>query len=157
MILNHFFLCAKPGITRSLLYIQFDSGEHFNMVYSFCLLDKVPCDRIKGPIKSCLTHFSLEQFVTSHIKLNDSTLQYPGGKTNKFQELMFLWRYLKIDSLGPRDAIGRHISGSTLAQVMACCLPAPSLYPNQCWLITSKVQWHTFVGNFTRDCANISH
>ena len=28
-----------------------------------------------------------------------------------------------------------HIFGSTLAQAMACCLPAPSHYMNQCWLI----------------------
>ena len=28
---------------------------------------------------------------------------------------------------------------STLAQVMACCLTAPSHYLNQCWFITSKV------------------
>ena len=27
--------------------------------------------------------------------------------------------------------------------VMACCLTAPSHYLNQCWLIFSKVQWHS--------------
>ena len=43
----------------------------------------------------------------------------------------------------PSDAIWRQISGSTLAQVMACCLTAPSHYLNQCWLITSMVQWHS--------------
>ena len=31
------------------------------------------------------------------------------------------------------DDIWRHRSGSTLAQVMACCLMAPSHYLNQCW------------------------
>ena len=45
-----------------------------------------------------------------------------------------------INSLGPSDAIWRHRSGSTLAQVMACCLTAPSHYLNQCWLIISKVR-----------------
>ena len=44
-----------------------------------------------------------------------------------------------FNSLRPSDAIWRHISGSTLAQVMACCLKAPSHYLNQCWLIISKV------------------
>ena len=44
-----------------------------------------------------------------------------------------------INSLGPSDAIWRQKSGSTLAQVMACCLTAPSHYLNQCWLIISKV------------------
>ena len=33
----------------------------------------------------------------------------------------------------PSDAIWRQRSGSTLAQVMACCLTAPSHYLNQCW------------------------
>ena len=35
-------------------------------------------------------------------------------------------------------------SGSTLAQVMACCLTAPSHYLNQCWLIISEVQSHVY-------------
>ena len=48
-----------------------------------------------------------------------------------------------INSLRPVDAIWQHRSGSTLAQVMACCLTAPSHYLNQCWFIISKqgVQW----------------
>ena len=49
-----------------------------------------------------------------------------------------------IKSLWPSDTIWRHRSWSTLAQVMACCLTAPSHYLNQCWLITSKVQWHSW-------------
>ena len=46
---------------------------------------------------------------------------------------------LHFNSLMPSEAIWRHRSGSTLAQVMACCLTAPSHYLNQCWLIISKV------------------
>ena len=34
------------------------------------------------------------------------------------------------------------IYGSTLVQVMACCLMAPSHYLNQCSLISDEVQWH---------------
>ena len=37
---------------------------------------------------------------------------------------------------------------NSLAQVMACCLTAPSHYLNQCWLI-SKVEWHSSKGKFT--------
>ena len=36
-----------------------------------------------------------------------------------------------FNSLWPNDAIWGHRSGSTLAQVMACCLMAPSHYLNQ--------------------------
>ena len=39
-----------------------------------------------------------------------------------------------INSLWPGDAIWQHRSASALAQVMACCLTAPSHYLNQCWL-----------------------
>ena len=45
----------------------------------------------------------------------------------------------KFNSLRPSDAIWWHRSGSTLAQVMACCLTAPRHYLNQCWFIISKV------------------
>ena len=51
---------------------------------------------------------------------------------------------VKFNSLGPNDAIWRQRSGSTLAQVMACCLTAPSHYLNQCWLVISMVQWHSY-------------
>ena len=46
-----------------------------------------------------------------------------------------------INSLWPSDAIWRQWSRSTLMQVMACCLTAPSHYLNQCWLIVTKVAW----------------
>ena len=45
----------------------------------------------------------------------------------------------RINSLWPGDTAWRHGTRSTLAQVMACCLTAPSHYLNQCWLIISKV------------------
>ena len=48
-----------------------------------------------------------------------------------------------LHSLWPSDAMWRQRSGSTLAQVMACCLAAPSHYLNQCWLIISEVLWHS--------------
>ena len=48
------------------------------------------------------------------------------------------------------DIMWWHRPGSTLAQVMTCCLTAPSHYLNQCWLIISEVQWHSVENNFTR-------
>ena len=49
----------------------------------------------------------------------------------------------KVTLLWPNDAIWRHKTGSTLAQIIACCLMTPSHYLNQCWLIISKVQWQS--------------
>ena len=54
-----------------------------------------------------------------------------------------------VNTLGSGDAIWHHKSGSTLAQIMACCLTAPSHYLNQCWLILSEVLWHLLERNFT--------
>ena len=48
-------------------------------------------------------------------------------------------------------------SGSTLAQVMACCLTAPSHYLNQSWFIISKVEWHSSKGKLTRDTWAINY
>ena len=49
-----------------------------------------------------------------------------------------LW-YGARNGLMPTHAIWRHGSGSTsLVQVMACCLSAPSHYLNQCWLIINS-------------------
>ena len=53
----------------------------------------------------------------------------------------------RINSLEPNDTIWWRKTGSTLAQVMACCLTAvtaPSHYLNQCGLIISKAV--TFMG-----------
>ena len=61
----------------------------------------------------------------------------------------------RFNSLWPSNAIdlGQHWLRKT---VMACCLTAPSHYLNQCWLIISKVQWHSSEGNFTRNSLAIS-
>ena len=58
-----------------------------------------------------------------------------------------------LNSLWPSDIKWRQGSRSTLAQVMACCLMAPSHYLNQCWLIISKVQRLSSEGNFTKDAS----
>ena len=55
-----------------------------------------------------------------------------------------------INSLWPSGTIRWQGNESTLAQVMACCLMAPSLYLNQCWLIITKVLWHSSEGIIMR-------
>ena len=47
-----------------------------------------------------------------------------------------------LNSLWPSGTIWCWRSGSTLAQVMACCLMATSHYLSQCWLIISEVLQH---------------
>ena len=50
-----------------------------------------------------------------------------------------------------------HRSGSTLAYVMVCCLTTPRHFLNQCWLIITKVKWHSSDISFTRDATAINH
>ena len=45
---------------------------------------------------------------------------------------------ISVNSLRPRDSIGRHKSGLTLAHGMACYLTTPSHYLNQCWLFMNE-------------------
>ena len=57
---------------------------------------------------------------------------------------------LWVKWLWPCDAIWCHRSGSTLAQVMTCCLTAPSHYLNQCWLSSSLLVHSPVAGFYTK-------
>ena len=64
---------------------------------------------------------------------------------------------MPINLLWPCRSICWHKSGSTLVQIMACCLPAPSHYLNQCWLIINETRWHLAAGNFADIIIAITH
>ena len=49
----------------------------------------------------------------------------------------------------------RHWTWSTLVQVMVCCQAAPTHYLDQCWLIISKVLWHSHDSNFTANAHDL--
>ena len=49
-----------------------------------------------------------------------------------------------LNTLWPGDAIWQYRAQSTLAQVMDCCLTAPSHYLKPCWLIISEVSWYSY-------------
>ena len=65
--------------------------------------------------------------------------------------------YIDINSLQPSSTTSWHWAGLTLAQVMADCLTARSLYLNQCGLIISKVQRYSSEDKFPRETLAISH
>ena len=70
-----------------------------------------------------------------------------------------IWvNWLLPKSLWPSDIyIRQHWSGSTLAQVGACCLMAPSHYQNQWWLPINEVPWHSYEDSFTTAASAINH
>ena len=51
--------------------------------------------------------------------------------------------FYNVNPLWHSDAIRRNKSGSALAQVIACCMAAPSHYFNQCSFLIGKVQKHS--------------
>ena len=61
----------------------------------------------------------------------------------KLSEISLLESWKVNSSLGSSDAILLWRSWWILVRVMACWLRAPSHYLNQCWLVMSKVQWHS--------------
>ena len=65
--------------------------------------------------------------------------------------MVFIWLPIR-NSLWPSDIMWQHTSVSTLTQVMACCLAAPSHYLNQCWCIISEVLWHSSFEQFNSEC-----
>ena len=83
--------------------------------------------------------------------LSESKLTY--CQSTSFQHILMklLFRPQFVNSLWPSAAIWWHRCRSISAQVMACCLPSPSHYINQCWLIISEVLWHSPEGDFTEN------
>ena len=144
------------------------SEDHIRWHWLFCLassavdsIDQYPLGSGQSPHIQCFT-------MNARLTLRPGR-NWPAFCRQHFQ-LRFLLRTLGylikfslrfgplvcIKLLWARDTIWRHRSGSTLAQVMACCLmamtcclTAPDLYLNQCWLLISEVLWHLPVMNST--------
>ena len=109
---------------------------------------------LKNPVKALnLIWYFMMSCVSSQFKLKIS------GNRTKISVQSYPLEEVNLTHCGlvSSDAIWQQRSGSTLTQVMACCLTAPSHYLKQCWLIISKVHWHVHEGNFTRDISAISH
>ena len=83
------------------------------------------------------------KMISNHNRTGDFVIQWMW----LFTHALYLSWYL--NSLWPSDAIWRHRSGSTLAQIMACSLTAPNHYRNQFWLPISKGFLHSSESHFT--------
>ena len=70
-----------------------------------------------------------------------------GRYTTKFYlgitHLKLLPHLPEDNSLWPSDVIWQYISGSTFAQIMACCLTTQSLYLDQSWRLLASI-WMQF-------------
>ena len=112
-----------------------------------------------GPLR---TNFSgivigIQTFKKMHLKMSSGKCRPFFLGLDVLRAHIGVTRRQWMNSLWPSDVIWRQIFGSTLVQVMDCCLTAPNHYLNQCWLIIIKVQWHSSDPNFTRDTSDINH
>ena len=118
--------CANPQCAGTELF-------QFNIVNSMTADGLAPCiARTSAPM--ILTICRISKFLSYKRKISIAFMHslWKNDIVCKYM-LMFLLKNLpckKVNSLRPIDAIWRHRSGSTLAQVMACCLTAPSHYLN---------------------------
>ena len=65
---------------------------------------------------------------------------------NKILHIYYCLKQLntwRINSLLPSEAKWFNRYESSMAQVMVCCLTAPSHYLSQCWFIIDEVVWHS--------------
>ena len=113
------------------------SGSTLAQVITYCLLAPSCYHNIKFISGIC------DSPESNWTACDHATISYNGFENYTFETTDASPRGLWVNSLGPSDAIWRCKSWSTLVQVMACCLMAPSHYLNQCWLIISKVLWHS--------------
>ena len=93
-----------------------------------------PQGRLAAMLKVSKTHFSnwyLEHFLHSRLRVNHI-------KANPVWKITgYLYLY-SVPSMVICTLLTYGLSGSTLAQVMAWCLMAPSHYLNQCWRKSSN-------------------
>ena len=90
---------------------------------------------------------SIIKSIARATKIPKVPLTYSSGM---FPDIGFHDGVSVVNSLWPGDAIWRHGARSTLAQVMACYLTAPSHYLNQCWLIIDEAHSHSSQGIIIR-------
>ena len=124
------FICTNDSFTITIMNHEVWSDSKISYL-------KIPEEESWYFTKNFQMNFILVWFTIFRLKI---ILLYPNKMINP---------YLLINSFWPSDAIWWQRPGSTLAQVIACCLTEPSHHLNQCWLIISEVLWHWAESNFT--------
>ena len=114
------------------------------VIISTCKCVDVKCVAFgKDSMDSKITY---DHMVTKVTQCRVSPIAYVTG----FLATWFQWKsYLSLPICCLIHCGLVHRTGSTLVQVMACCLMAPSHYLNQCWLLIGEDLWHSPKSNYT--------
>ena len=111
------------GIVVSYYFVNIGSGTNSLLSHGIKPLPEpeLTC-HLRGPITS--NHSPEGSLTGNSLDSNQMCLKATQMKSQAMSP-----RSHQVNSLWPSDTIWRHRSGSTLAQVMACCLTAPSHSP----------------------------
>ena len=127
------FIMRRHGSWSTLVYIVAccltERTHNLKQILTYCQRERLEIT------------FSIHQNIfnfTHKIRLKMLSAKRPWSSTD-----------FKVNSLWHTDARWHHRSGSTLGQLVACCLTAPSHYLKQCWHLLSDILWHSRGGNFT--------
>ena len=116
--------------------IPYETKEGLYLIQSCRYNSRIPCviwwstSLVNWTLVVCIVSFLVPSFLSlGHVLIN--SLDPERCSCN-------------LNSLWPSDAIWRQRSGSRH-------------YLNQCWLLISEVQWHSYKGSFTSDASTIYH
>ena len=159
-------------LNRSLSYMKKDFNElgHVsvrnvkNCIYTFVFLPKNLAFRNQTiNIQNPLFSFYINRAIKIHICnadfciMTNCSIYSFNLKVVLHSELTLISCLGLLNSLSSGDAIWRHGTRSTLAQVMTCCLTAPNPYLNQCRLAITTVLWHSLDDCFSTCALAINH
>ena len=141
--------CAADNISNAFPCFYIFVQISFHQIIISCRLWQVPY--FWAGIKAYDLVAGRQTLKSSYILSKAKALElFPMLNRDKLKAaLVYYDGKITVNSLWPSDAIWQHRSGSTLDQVMACCLTAPSHYLAQCWLIINEVLWNSPKGNLT--------
>ena len=149
------FFFSREGFLPPVPSECWETTENINIFQCFLKLNSMRLELTRLPLENQVSIGSDNGLLSIQ---NTKLFIHENASENIVCEMSaILSRGRLVNSLWLSDAIWRHRSGSTLAQVMACCLTAPCHRLNQCWLIISKVHWHSSEGNFAKDTSATNH
>ena len=96
---------------------------------------------LHGSKQMAANYFCNKTFMVLRIHIDIKKLCYFGMEFGTFQSNQISYSLTHCGLVTPYG---------DMAQVMACCLRAPSHYLNQCWLIIGEAPWHSSQGIILR-------
>ena len=153
-------LQTRSSLVQGMFYCL---SNHYPNMYWY-IVNYTPWDKLQCNFDHKILHIFFQENAIKSVVCNQEPISYnfllqcsaffyvlkkvfmyPDKECNYEGIITFFWDFLRTHDI---NSLWQYICGSTLVQVLAWCLMAPSHYLNQCWLIIYEVLWHSPVGNF---------